>query len=218
MFSTGEIACMGATLDEALLKAMLGTESGITFSGKIMTNGLDAERESKLRQAGFEIRKDVNDGTPDMLIDVGHAGQTRRDLAALGIPVFTQLSLVDAFIGALLRKPKLEAREMKEYWRLSGMDMEFKIGKIESGTVIDHLPSNKAYEVLSILRVREEYPNSIVSMVTNVPSGKHCVKDILKIEGKILSPEEMRKVTAIAPKASISLINDYEVSKKIKPP
>ena len=96
------------------------------------------------------------------------------------------------------------------------MDMEFKIGKIESGTVIDHLPSNRAYEVLKILRVREEYPNSIISMVTNVPSGKHGVKDILKIEGKILSPEEIKKVTAIAPKASISLINDYEVSKKIK--
>ena len=152
MVSTGEIACMGSTLDEALLKAMLGTESGITFSGKILTNGLDGKRESKLRQAGFEIMKDVDDGIPDMLIDIGNDGRTRRDLAALGVPVFTQLSLVDAFIGALLKKPKLEAREMHEYWRLSGMDMEFKIGKIESGTVIDHLPSNKAYEVLKILR------------------------------------------------------------------
>ncbi|MBN2330614.1 MAG: carbamoyl-phosphate synthase (glutamine-hydrolyzing) large subunit [Candidatus Aenigmarchaeota archaeon] len=216
MVSTGEIACMGSTLDEALLKAMLGTESGITFGGKIMAIGLDGEREAKIMQAGFEIVRGMDDGVPDMLFDLGEDGRTRMELASLGVPVFTQLSLVDAFIGALLRKPELEAREMHEYWRLSGMDMKVKIGKIESGTVIDHLPSNKAYEVLEILRVRQEYPNSIVSMVTNVPSRKHGVKDILKIEGKILSPEEIKKVAAIAPHASINVIKDYEVGRKTK--
>ncbi len=216
MVSTGEIACMGETFGEAILKAMLATESGIRFSGKVLAKGLDGERLGKLRRAGFELVKDGYDGTPDMLIDLGNDGQARRDLAGLGVPVFTQLSLVDAFIDALLQKPRLEARELNDYWRLSGMDMEVKIGKIESGTVIDHLPSNKSYEVLETLRIREEYPNSIVSMVTNVPSQKHGLKDILKIEGKILSPEEIRKVAAIAPNASINIIKDYEVGKKTK--
>jgi carbamoyl-phosphate synthase large subunit len=217
MVSTGEIACMGSTFSEALLKAMLSTESGIKFTGKIMTNGLDGKRRSMLQKAGFEIIPGGGDGLPDMFMDLGNDGHNRRELAALGIPVFTQAALVDAFTKALLEKPRLEARELKEYWRLSGMEMEFKIGKIENGTVIDHLPSNKAYDVLEILRVRQEYPNSIVSMATNVPSEKHGVKDILKIEGKILSPEEIRKVVKISPKASINIIKDYEVAKKIKP-
>jgi len=216
MVSTGEIACMGSTLGEALLKAMLGTESGIKFTGKILANGLDGKRKRKLIKAGFDIVKGSDDGLPDMLIDLGNDGHARRELAAFGVPVLTQVALVDAFVNALLKKPELEVRELKDYWRLSGMDMEFKIGKIESGTVIDHLPSNKAYDVLRILRIRQEYPNSIVSMATNVPSDKHGVKDILKIEGKILSSEEVRKVGEIAPNASINIIKDFEVNRKIK--
>ena len=215
MVSTGEIACMGETFEEALLKSMLGTESGIKFKGKILTNGLDEKRKSKLRKAGFEITDDMGDGFPDMFVDLGDDENRRKELAAFGVPIITQASLLDAFANALLKKPKLEARELKEYWRLSGMGMEFKIGKIESGTVIDHLPSNKAYDVLKILRVMEEYPNSIVSMVTNVPSGKRGVKDILKIEGKILSQNEIRKVAKIAPHATINIIKDYEVARKI---
>ena len=216
MVSTGEIACMGSTLDEALLKAMLGTESGIKFGGRLLTNGLDGKMKRKLKEAGFILVDDMDDGLPDMFIDLGNDGEARKHLASLGVPVFTQGALVDVFVKALLAKPKLDARELKEYWRLSGMEREFKIGKIESGTVIDHLPSNKAYDVLHILRIREEYPNSVVSMITNVPSGKHGVKDILKIEGKILSQVEILKVEEIAPEATINVINDYEVGKKIK--
>jgi len=216
MVSTGEIACMGTTLEEALLKSMLATESGIKLEGTILVHGLDEGRMDKLRKAGFEVTTKREEELPDMFIDVNNDVGTRKELSSLGIPIFTQLSLIDAFINALLKKPELEARELKEYWRLSGMDKEFKIGKIESGTVIDHLPSNKAYEVLEILKVREEYPNSIVSMATNVPSGRFGVKDILKIEGKIISDEEILRVRKIAPHATINIIKDFEVARKAK--
>ncbi len=215
MVSTGEIACMGETFDEALIKSMLATESGIKTGGRVMANGLGRARLAKLRKAGFRIVDGKDGKLPDMLIDVTENPEKRRELAVLGVPIFTQLSLIDAFLDALIRKPKLSARELKDYWRLSGMDREFKIGKIENGTVIDHLPSNKAYDVLETLGVRKEYPNAIVSMVTNLPSGKHGVKDMLKIEGKILSPEEIRKVVQIAPKSTINIIKDFEVSRKV---
>jgi carbamoyl-phosphate synthase large subunit len=216
MVSTGEIVGMGASFEEALLKSMLATESGVKFGGKVMVNGLDGARVRQLKKAGFEIVDGDDGAVPDMLIDTGDDPERRRELARLGVPIFTQISLVDAFIGALLKKPRLQARELKDYWRLSGMDREYRIGKIENGTVIDHLPPNRAYEVLEILNIRKEYPNSIVSMVTNVQSGAHGVKDLLKIEGKILSPAEIRKVAEIAPESTINIIKDFEVSRKVK--
>ncbi len=215
MVSTGEIACMGASFEEALLKSMIATESGVKLGGNVMVNGIDNGRIEKLERAGFRI-VDGNDCMPDMLIDMGEDPAKRRELAIFGVPIFTQLSLVDAFIDAMLKNPRLEARELKDYWRLSGMDREYKIGKIENGTVIDHLPPNSAYEVLEILNIRKEYPNSIVSMVTNVQSGAHGVKDLLKIEGKMLSPAEIRKVAEIAPESTINIIKDFEVSRKVK--
>jgi len=217
MVSTGEISCMGSSFEEALLKSMLATESGIKLNGSILANGLEDKTVAKLRRAGFRVSEEKGDRLPDMFIDLGNDVQTRKEMTALDVPIFTQLSLVEAFTDAVLKKPVLEARELKDYWRLSGMDREFKIGKIENGTVIDHLPSNRAYDLLEILRVREEYPNSVIGMITNVPSGKLGVKDILKIEGKILSPEEIEKVSEIAPKASINVIKDFEVIRKIEP-
>jgi carbamoyl-phosphate synthase large subunit len=217
MVSTGEIACMGATFEEALLKAMLATESGMKPGGTVLAPGLDARRVKRLRRAGFSVVKDAGDGLPDVFISAGMGnGETAKELAALGVPVFTELSIIDALTAALLKKPTLQARELKEYWRLSGMDREFRIAKIENGTVIDHLPPNKAYDVLEALHVRKEYPNAVVSMVTNLPSGSHGVKDMLKIEGKILSADEIKKVGEIAPGATINIIKDFEVARKVK--
>jgi carbamoylphosphate synthase small subunit len=70
--------------------------------------------------------------------------------------------------------------------------------------------------VLEALNIMKEYPNSVVSMVTNVQSGSQGVKDLLKIEGKMLSHAEVRKVAEIAPQSTINVIKDFEVSRKIK--
>lgn len=217
MLSTGEIACMGKTFEEALLKAILATDSGFTFSGDILVNNVDPELSEKLKLAGFNLSSEPGKDLPAMYIDLGNDADMRIELSKMGVPILTQHSLASAFADALIKKPVLEARELKEYWRLSGMDRVCKIAKIESGTVIDHLPSNQAYEMLSLLRIREEYPNSVVSMITNVPSQMLGVKDVLKIEGKIISNDEVEKVYEVAPDASINIIKDFEVSQKIRP-
>ncbi len=215
MVSTGEIACMGTTFEEALIKSMIATESGFRIGGNVLLNNVGRGVAEKLKKAGFNVMTEYDGTKPDVLIDAGDDSEIRRELATLGVPIFTQMSLIEAFADALLKKPKMEARELKEYWRLSGMEREYKIAKIENGTVIDHLPSNKAYEVLEVLGVRKGYPNSIVSMVTNLPSSRLGVKDVLKIEGKILSPEEMKKVAEIAPDSTVCIIKDFEVSRKV---
>lgn len=52
-------------------------------------------------------------------------------------------------------------------------------------------------------------------MATNVQSGKHGLKDILKIEGQLLSEAEIDMIRQIAGRFTINLISDYERIKKI---
>ncbi len=93
------------------------------------------------------------------------------------------------------------------------MERELKISKIEEGTVIDHIEPGKALDMLVALHLREEYPNSVILMVTNV-AGKSGLKDILKIEGKRLTKRDLRIVHAISHNATINIIKDFEVVKK----
>ena len=212
MKSTGEIACMGRTFYEAFLKAALATESGIPLKGRARVRGINQTVRRRLEKLGFIIVEDF----PEIVIDLSPGGVLRKKYAPRGIPVISEKHFLEAYIRALEESPSLEAREIRSYWRLSGMYTELKVSKIESGTVIDHLPPNTAYAILEILNIRAKYPNSVVTMATNVQSGEYGVKDILKIEGKELSGDEIKKVKAIASRGTINIIKDYETGKKIK--
>jgi len=87
------------------------------------------------------------------------------------------------------------------------------VAKIKEGTVIDHITAGRALMVLRILGItgREGF---VVSVVMNVPSKKMGRKDIVKIEGRELSPEEVNKIALVAPRATINIIRDYEVVEK----
>jgi aspartate carbamoyltransferase regulatory subunit len=95
------------------------------------------------------------------------------------------------------------------------MKKELVISKIEYGTVIDHINAGKALLVLRILGIK---PGSgeMVTMAMNVPSKKMGKKDIVKVAGKFISEEELNKIALIAPKATINLIENYEIKKKFK--
>ncbi|MBU4330931.1 MAG: carbamoyl-phosphate synthase (glutamine-hydrolyzing) large subunit [Acidobacteria bacterium] len=212
MKSTGEIACMGKTFHEAFLKAALATESGIPLKGRAQVRGVKPSLRRRLEGVGFSLGEE----NPEIVIDLSPNGILRKKYAPRGIPVISEERFLEVYISALEEAPTLEAREIRSYWRLSGMYTELKVSKIESGTVIDHLPPNTAYAILEILNIRVKYPNSVVTMATNVQSGEYGVKDILKIEGKELSAEEINKVKTIAGRGTINIIKDYETVKKIK--
>jgi carbamoyl-phosphate synthase large subunit len=213
MKSTGEIACMGSTLEEAFLKAVTATESGIAFKGKALISGVDDSCRESLQNLGFDI---INEQSmPDLVVDLSEDGEARKKFAQFGVPIITNRNLLNIFIKSLEKNPALYAREIKKYWRLSGMHTELKISKIESGTVIDHLSPNKSYDIIEALRIKEKYPNSVVTMATNVKSNRYGLKDLLKIEGKTLSAKEINIVKDIAGRGTINIIKDYEVVKKI---
>ena len=210
MKSTGEVACMGESFEEAFLKAAVATESGIPLSGTICIQSVKPGVRKDLERLGFSVQPD----SPDLVIDLSKRGNLRKRYSPLGVPIITDENYLLAFIKSLKKNPRLEARELKTYWRLSGMHTELKVNKIESGTVIDHLLPNKAFDIIEALDIKNRYPNSVVSMVTNVKSREHGVKDILKIEGKELTSDEIRKIKKIAGRVTINIVYDYEIVKK----
>jgi aspartate carbamoyltransferase regulatory subunit len=87
------------------------------------------------------------------------------------------------------------------------------ISKIRSGTVIDHIPPGMALLVLKILGISPGSKEA-VSMAMNVPSSKMGKKDIVKVEGKFISDEELNRISLIAPEATINLVEDFEITRK----
>ncbi|HLD76477.1 MAG TPA: aspartate carbamoyltransferase regulatory subunit [Candidatus Norongarragalinales archaeon] len=85
--------------------------------------------------------------------------------------------------------------------------------KIESGTVIDHIPKGCAMRVLNILGITEEFP-SPVSVLMNVPSSHYGHKDMIKVEGRKLEKKELAQIALIAPDATVNTIKNYAVVDK----
>ncbi len=91
---------------------------------------------------------------------------------------------------------------------------DLKIQAIENGTVIDHITAGQALNVLRILRISSAFRETI-SFVMNAP-GARGKKDVVKIEGKELSIEELNRIALISPKATINIIRDFKVIQKNK--
>jgi len=96
------------------------------------------------------------------------------------------------------------------------VEKTLKVSKIHSGTVIDHIPAGYALDVLRILGIHGKNLSGVVTLAMNVPSQKMGRKDIVKVEGRELSEQEVNKIALIAPDATINIIRNYEVVEKIK--
>ncbi len=90
-----------------------------------------------------------------------------------------------------------------------------RVSKIKDGTVIDHITAGHALDVARILGITgaEKGP---ITVAINVPSKLLKTKDIVKIEGRELKPQEVAKIALLAPHASINIIRDYKVVKKLE--
>lgn len=90
---------------------------------------------------------------------------------------------------------------------------ELHVSKIESGTVIDHITAGQALNVLALLDIDGAGGES-VSVAINIPSGEMGRKDIVKVENRELSQDELDVLSLIAPDATVNIIRDYEVVDK----
>ncbi len=92
---------------------------------------------------------------------------------------------------------------------------ELYVKKIEDGSVIDHITSGFALDVLKILGI-DGKDGEVVSVAMNVESKRQQHKDIVKIQNRELKPGEVDKIALIAPNATINIIRNYGVvSKKV---
>lgn len=86
------------------------------------------------------------------------------------------------------------------------------VAAIESGTVIDHIPSEKTYQVANLLGLHDL--TTAVTIGYNYISKKIGRKGIIKVEKKFFTDEEISRLSVVAPNVVLSIIRDYEVVEK----
>ena len=96
-----------------------------------------------------------------------------------------------------------------------GEEEFLKARKIECGIVLDHVPAGKSFKVLKILGIDENFPGS-VTLLTNVPSTKFGLKDLIKIEGKEIGKNELEKLSIISPYITVNVVRDFKIIDKFR--
>jgi len=93
-------------------------------------------------------------------------------------------------------------------------DVKMQVSALRSGTVIDHLGPRTALKALRLLGIGDD---ATVLIGVNLDSRKLAKKDLIKIEGRELTPDEINKIALLSPQATFSIIRDFEVVKKFRP-
>lgn len=87
------------------------------------------------------------------------------------------------------------------------------VTKIENGTVIDKIGPGKSLQILKMLNIDEDEPDT-VAVAIKVSSESMGRKDIIKLTNRYITEEEQKKIWIVAPKARIAIIKNYNVSEK----
>ena len=91
---------------------------------------------------------------------------------------------------------------------------ELVVVALENGTVIDHIPSDKLFKVVSILGL--DKLDSQITIGNNLSSKKSGLKGIIRITDKYFEASEINRIALIAPNAVLNVIKDYKVVEKQK--
>lgn len=94
------------------------------------------------------------------------------------------------------------------------MAKEMLVAAIENGTVIDHIPAEKTYQVANLLHLQDL--RTPVTIGYNYRSKKLVTKGIIKVSNKFFNDEEINRLSVVAPNIILSIIKDYEVVEKKK--
>jgi aspartate carbamoyltransferase regulatory subunit len=89
---------------------------------------------------------------------------------------------------------------------------ELQVAALENGTVIDHIPSAKIFEVISLLNL--EKVSTSVTIGINLKSKKMGHKSILKIADRFFTDEELNQLSVVTPNVTLAIIRDFEVVEK----
>ncbi|MDR0547600.1 MAG: aspartate carbamoyltransferase regulatory subunit [Dysgonamonadaceae bacterium] len=89
---------------------------------------------------------------------------------------------------------------------------ELKVAALENGTVIDHIPSEQVFQVVSLLEI--EKLRTPVTIGYSLDSKKMGKKGIIKIADKFFEEAEINRISLIAPSVKLNIIRNYTVAEK----
>ena len=92
--------------------------------------------------------------------------------------------------------------------------MDKKIGIIESGINLDHMPQGSAWYIIRLLKLDSSKHPAGIGL--NLISQKLGRKDLIKIENYKFSPRELELVSVFAPGATYSEIENFKVVRKLQ--
>lgn len=91
-------------------------------------------------------------------------------------------------------------------------DKALQVSAIKEGTVIDHIPAERLFDVINILGLFNI--NEMITFGTNMDSKQLGKKGIIKVANRFFQGEEIDKIALIAPHAKLNIIKEYEVVEK----
>ncbi|BAG83914.1 MAG: aspartate carbamoyltransferase regulatory subunit [Candidatus Azobacteroides pseudotrichonymphae] len=89
---------------------------------------------------------------------------------------------------------------------------QLQIAALKDGTVIDHIPSEQLFKVVSLLKI--DRLKAAVTIGYGLNSEKMGTKGILKIADKFFEEDEINRIALVAPCVKLSIIHNYEVVEK----
>jgi len=94
------------------------------------------------------------------------------------------------------------------------VNKQLEVSAIRSGTVIDHIATEHTFHVANILKLEQEPATVLVAM--NLDSKRLGKKGLIKVENRTLTQEMVNKIALISPKATLNIIEDYVLVRKIR--
>lgn len=87
-----------------------------------------------------------------------------------------------------------------------------EVSALKNGTVIDHIPADSLFKVISILGL-DKFKNKI-TFGTNLESKKLGLKAIIKISDKYFEQDDINRIALVAPQARLNIIKNFNVTEK----
>lgn len=91
-------------------------------------------------------------------------------------------------------------------------ERKLEVSAIENGTVIDHIPANVLFKVISILNL--DKIDKQITFGYNLTSKKLGKKAIIKLSDTFFIDKEINKIALVAPQAKLNIIRDFTVVEK----
>ncbi|QFI55942.1 aspartate carbamoyltransferase regulatory subunit [Aeromonas simiae] len=92
------------------------------------------------------------------------------------------------------------------------MSEKLQVEAIRNGSVIDHIPACQGIKILKLFQLIETRERITVGF--NLKSAALGKKDLIKIENTQLTEEQANQLALFAPKATVNIIEEFEVVKK----